>query len=113
MRVPLGTNNKIRFFTQLLRLFNSHTSYIMTEWVPRGQTVNRHYYLRVLTIRVRRKRPELWENDSWILHRDNAPAHNALSVKRFLTKYRTSVLQHTLILPPYSPDLAPCDFWLY
>ncbi|KAL4154057.1 hypothetical protein QTP88_001890 [Uroleucon formosanum] len=59
--------------------------------------------------RVRRKRPELWENDSWILHQDNAPAHSALSVKRFLAKNRTPVLQH----PPYSPDLAPCDFWLF
>jgi len=23
----------------------------------------------------------LWQNDSWILHQDNVPAHNALSVK--------------------------------
>jgi len=49
--------------------------------------------------RVRRKRPELWENDSWILHRDDAPAHNALSVKRFLAKNRTPVLQRPL--PPH------------
>jgi hypothetical protein len=32
---------------------------------------------------VRRKRLELWRN-GWILHQDNAPAHNALDVKQIL-----------------------------
>jgi len=40
---------------------------------------------------------------------DNTPAHNVLSVKRFLAKNLTPILQH----PPYSLDLAPCDFWLF
>jgi len=43
------------------------------------------------------------------LHQDNAPAHNALSVKQFLAKNRTPVLQQ----PSYSSDFAPCDFWLF
>ncbi|KAL4149713.1 hypothetical protein QTP88_003590 [Uroleucon formosanum] len=67
----------------MLIVFFDIKGLIMTEWVPQGQTVNQHYYLQVLTTlreRVRRKRPELWENDSWILHQDNAPAHSALSV---------------------------------
>ena len=54
-------------------------------------------------------RPELWKDKSWILHLDNPPAHSALSVKRFLAKYSIPVLDH----PPYSPDLAPCDFYLF
>ncbi|VVC43896.1 Transposase, type 1 [Cinara cedri] len=84
----------------------------MTEWVPEGQTVNQIYYLSVLATlreRVRKKRPELWKNNSWILHQDNAPAHNALSVKQYLAGKRTTVLEHA----PYSPDLAPCDFFLF
>jgi len=35
---------------------------VMTEWVPSCQTVNKQYYIEVLTKlreRVRRKRPEL------------------------------------------------------
>ena len=58
--------------------------------------------------RVRKKRPELWKN-GWILHQDNAPAHNVLSVKQFLASKNITVLEH----PPYSPDLAPCDFFLF
>ncbi|GFT81205.1 putative mariner transposase [Trichonephila clavipes] len=84
----------------------------MTEWVPEGQTVNQTYYLSVLVTlreRVCKKWPELWKNNSWILHQDKAPAHNALSVKRYLADKRTPVLEHA----PYSPDLAPCNFFLF
>jgi hypothetical protein len=62
---------------------------VMIEWVPVGQTVNQNYYWEVLTKfreRVRKKRPELWKNESWILHQDNAPAHSALLVKQFLVE---------------------------
>jgi len=50
----------------------------------------------------------MWKNGSWFLHQDSALAHNALSVKTFLTKHKVTLLQH----PPYSPDLSPCDFFL-
>ena len=49
------------------------------------------------------------QSGEWWLHHDNAPAHKALNVKQFLTK--NSMTQ--LLRPPYSPDLAPCDFFLF
>jgi len=44
------------------------------------------------------------------LHHDNAPAHSTALVQAFfLAKHDiTPACQ-----PPYSPDLAPCDFWLF
>jgi len=47
--------------------------------------------------------PELFANNSWILHHDNAPAHTALSVREFLATKQITLLEH----PDYSPDLAP------
>ena len=47
--------------------------------------------------------------DDWVLHHDNAPAHTALSIREFLAKENIPVLSH----PPYSPDLALCDFCLF
>ena len=43
-----------------------------------------------------------------LLH-DNAPAHTSTIVTAFLKKEKVTVLPH----PPYSPDLAPCDFFLF
>ena len=57
---------------------------------------------------VRKKRPRLWP-DKWFLHHDYAPFHNALRVRKFLAKNSITKMDH----PPYSPDLAPCDFWLF
>jgi len=57
---------------------------------------------------VQRKRPGLWP-DKWILHHDNAPAHDALRVPKFLAKNSITKMDH----PPYSSDLARCNFWLF
>jgi histone-lysine N-methyltransferase SETMAR len=73
--------------------------------------VNQQCYLEVMTrLRdcVRRKRPGLWP-DKGNLHHDNAPANDALRVREFLAKNSITKMDH----PPYSPDLAPCDCWLF
>ena len=82
------------------------------EFVPTVKTVNQVYYLEVLKRlreKVRRKRPEIFANNSWILHHDNAPAHTALFVREFLATKQVTVLEH----PAHSPDLAPSDFFLF
>jgi hypothetical protein len=45
---------------------------------------------------------------NWLLHHDNAPFHTSFFTREYLTKNMTVVLH-----PPYSPDLAPCDFSLF
>ena len=44
-----------------------------------------------------------------LLHHDSASPHKAKIVKDFLEEQELQVLSH----PPYSPYLAPCDFWLF
>ena len=73
---------------------------------------NQHVYkniLRRLMCSVREKRRELWETRSWLFHHDNALAHNALGIRKFRTEIKIAVLEE----PPYSPNLAPCDFFLF
>ena len=82
------------------------------EYAPEGQTVNAGFYcnvLRHLREDIRRKRPELWCACNWLLHDDNAPSHHALVTCEFLT--HNSII--TLLHLPYSPDLAPCNFFLF
>ena len=70
------------------------------EFVPPGQTVNDAFYvevLRRLQENVRRKRPDHWRDNTWLLHHDNAPVHTALLTRRFLTNNNMTVVPH----PPY------------
>jgi hypothetical protein len=80
------------------------------EFVPRGETVNKEFYLKVmkrLREAVRRKRPEAWTNKTWMLHLDNAPAHASLLIREFLAKQERIVMPQ----PPNSPDSIPADFF--
>jgi len=82
------------------------------EFIPRGRTVNKEFYVAVLKClrgAVCRKRPQLWMNQGWVLHHDNAPAHSSFLVHNFLAKNEATIVPQ----PPYSPDLAPVDFFLF
>jgi histone-lysine N-methyltransferase SETMAR len=44
-----------------------------------------------------------------IFHQDNAPAHKGVLAMGKLRDMHNELLEH----PPYSPDLAPSDFYLF
>jgi len=95
----------------MLIIFLDIRGIVRKEFVPPGQTVNGKFYcevLRRLRENVRHKRP-MWKNGNWLLHHDNAPAHTLLVVRELLTKNNVTTVPH----PAYSPDLAPCDFYVF
>ena len=92
----------------MIHFFHS-TGMIYMHWVPTGQTVNKEYYVEVLREFRKRflgKMPVLLKSGQWHFHQDNAPVHNSILVTDYLTKMGIK----TVPQPPYSPDLAPCDF---
>ena len=96
----------------LMILFLDSTRMIYMHWVPTGQAVNKEYFVEVLREfreRFRRKRPALFKSGQWHFHQDNAPVHNSILVRDYLTKMGIKIVPHR----PYSPDLASCDFWLF
>ena len=44
-----------------------------------------------------------------LLHQDNAPCHKSLATMAKLNELSFELLPH----PPYSPDLAPSDYYLF
>jgi hypothetical protein len=82
------------------------------EYAPEGQTVNKQYYQEVLCClcdAVQRKRPDLRESRNWQLDYDNTPAHSSHLIEDFVAKHGIPQVCQA----PYSPDMAPCDFWLF
>ena len=92
--------------------FFDSSGMIYMHLVPTGQTVNNEYYVEVLRESrksFRRKTPALLKSDQWHFHQDNAPVHNSILVTDYLNKMGIKRVPHTL----YSPELAPCDFWIF
>jgi len=84
------------------------------DWkgIVHSQMVNKQLCLEVLArLRdsVRRKRPELWENRTWMFHHNNAPGHASLLICSYLAQHQTSIVLYS----PCSPDLAPVDIFLF
>ena len=55
------------------------------------------------------KRPALFKSGQWYFQQDNTPVHNSILVTDYLSKMGIK----TVPQPPYSPDLALCDFCLF
>ena len=53
--------------------------------------------------------PVLFKSGQWYFHQDNTPVHNSILVTNYLTKMGIKTVRH----PPYIPDLASFDFWLF
>jgi transposase len=92
--------------------FFDYRGIVNRSYAPKSQTINKEYYLEVihhLRDAVRRKRLDLWASRNWQLHHDNAPAHSSHLIQSFLAKHGIPVVHQA----PHSPDMAPCDFWLF
>ena len=80
---------------------------------PSGHTVTGRFYKNSVLTKVKefynKKRPSKGWSGVHHLH-DNASSHKCEVVKSFFfASEKVKVLNH----PPYSPDLSPCDFFLF
>ena len=64
--------------------------------------------LKPLFDNIRRQRPKSGLH-AIKMHHDNARVHQTKHIQIFLQEQGVMVMAH----PPYSPDLAPSDFWLF
>lgn len=95
----------------LLIAFYDSKGTIRKEFVPNDSIVYAEYYLGVLKrlLRcIRRVCPEYRELGSWRLLHENTPCHRSTIATDFFNKNRIRLLEQS----PYSPDLAPSDYFL-
>ena len=85
---------------------------VMFELLPRNQTINSGVYCRQLNklnATVKEKRSELVNRKGVIFYHDNVTPHASLGTRQKLLRLYWEVILH----PPYSPDLAPSDYYLF
>ena len=92
--------------------FFMHSGPIFVDMLPTKQTfTSKHYVEKVLpkVVEQLRKRYGARGISRIVLLHDNASPHTSKLTRDYLESQKIKVLAH----PPYSPDLAPCDFWLF
>ncbi|KAJ4426506.1 hypothetical protein ANN_27320, partial [Periplaneta americana] len=77
----------------MLTVFFDVRGIVHHEYASEGQTVTKEHV----------------DGNNWHLHHDNAPAHSSQLIHTFLAKHGITTVRQ----PPYSPEMAPCDFWLF
>jgi histone-lysine N-methyltransferase SETMAR len=92
-----------------LVFFNSK-GLIYSHIIPRGSAVNEKGIVKALDnfLKQLKKKPVMVEQE-WGFHRDNALVHTATVVQKWFAAHNIQQLEHL----PYSPDLAPDDFFLF
>lgn len=98
----------------MLSIFWDHRGILLMEVLPKNMTVNADYYCSLLdrlvfSIRDKRRRVKSPIGLNLYYQHDNARPHVARKTVAKLDELGFKVLLH----PPYSPDLAPSDFYLF
>ncbi len=101
----------------MLTTFFDCNGLILHEFAPVGESIGTEEYcatLGCLREQIRHKRPHLWvmREDGYrqfLLHHDNVTPHTSTITLATIGETNMDMLAH----PPYSPDLAPNDYFLY
>ena len=97
----------------MLVLFFDRQGVVYREWVPNGVGINANLYIDILErmrVSLRHRRPRLWSREvKWALLHDGAPAHRCRDTIRYLNYHGFTLMPH----PGYSPDISPCDYWIF
>lgn len=96
----------------MVAAFFSRSGHLVTVPLQQHHTVTAQWYVNECVPQVLEawcsRRPKTGVR-GLLWHHDNAPAHTAAMTTNFLERSGVQLLPH----PPYSPDLAPCDFFLF
>ena len=96
----------------MVALFFSKTGHNFTIPLEGQRTVTAQWYVEQclpVVFNAWRQGRQKMVTQGLLLHHDNASAHTASRTTDFIAAEGARLLSHL----PYSPDLAPCDFFLF
>ena len=95
----------------LFCIFFKSNGPVLMHTVPKGKAIDHKYYtencLKPVVQEIRRQRKSSGTKGIKLLQ-DNARPHRHSDVINYLKKQGINIMPHA----SYSPDLAPCDYWL-
>jgi histone-lysine N-methyltransferase SETMAR len=96
----------------MVSVYFSRCGFVSVEFLPMGRKYNSQFFTKIVLPSIEKKlaeyRPKL-RTTAAHLHVDNTKPHTSkMSMEKIEELGFIMVPQ-----PPYSPDLAPCDFFLF
>ncbi len=104
LKMRSGTSHRQCF---MLTLFWDYNGVVLADFAEKAVKINSSYYGELLK-QARNKRRKPRGKPYWFLH-DNAPIHTSRETQGTLQDLGITPLNH----PPYSPDLAPSDYYMF
>ena len=95
----------------MLTIFWYPNGFALVKVLPEGERFTAEYFMNDILQELYEKTIEI-PNRGYrkvTLHYDNARPHTARKVTQFLDEHHMKKAPQ----PPYSPDIAPCDFYLF
>ena len=103
----VGIKRQIGDKKLLLKVFFSTSGVHFAEFQPEGETITAQVMCTALDAVAQELQADE-QHPAWV-HMDNARPHIAKTTQNRLANLHLHAAPH----PPYSPDLAPCDFYLF
>jgi len=94
---------------QMVACFFGKTGHVATVPMVERRTVNSEWYTTICLPEVFGEIRKTNRRRRIILHHDNASSHTSAQTTAYLSTQHIELMGH----PPYSPDLAPNDFFLF
>ena len=85
---------------------------LFIDYLEKGRTINNKYYIPLLMHLKEEITTKKWphlKKKKVLFHQDNALCHKSIASTAKLHELHFELLPH----PPYSPDLAPSNYWLF
>jgi hypothetical protein len=96
----------------MLTIFFTSTRLLVLETLPKGTKFNQDYFIDAIFPRLYNEKRRISRKEgfpAFSVHMDNSMCHNGNKISEKLAKRSIEPAPH----PTYSPDLSPCDFWLF
>jgi histone-lysine N-methyltransferase SETMAR len=96
----------------MLTIFFSGVKLISLNVLPTGAQFTQEYFINSILPDILDEKQRILRRNrrgDFFVHMDNSLCHNRRKVTDEFNNRKLQRVAH----PPYSPDLSPCDFWLF
>lgn len=105
-------SQKIDSKKTMVTVFFTGTELLVCDCLPKREKYNGEYFTTNILPQLsqeKSRRARRKPKQKLLIHMDNSRCHNNQKVTNYLESNHMERIPH----PPYSPDISPCDFWLF